>query len=734
MLKEGATIGNYRIISKLGSGGMGDVYKAEDLKLGRHVALKVLPPEMKRNAELIARFEREVRAAANLNHTGIVSVFEVGEDQDLHFYSMRLLTGGDLRDRIKAGLSEEQSLSLLSQVASAFAHAHKNGFVHRDVKPENIVFDERENPVLTDFGIAKALHGDTKVTATGVSVGTPKYISPEQARGRDVDGRTDLYSLGVILYEMLTGNAPFDGKDALTVIFKHVTEPVPRLPAAQAHLQPLIDTLMAKDPAGRPDDAEALIRLLKPLLKDHSPRHRGATSVVSAPQRPEPAPSPAPPPPEPPPQAPPAPAPKPAPRPKPAAPSPSPSPAPIPTPSPKPVPSPSAPPRPEPRHVPVADRRVSWVAILAAAFGAALIGWLAGPNFDTLRNAISRCAAAVPMPTEVARRPPAPADNEPASAADDDEAAPAAAAAEQPSAREQQLLSMLREEAAAEQRRREEPAGRSAEDEDKRRQAETARKAEEQRKAREAEAARKAEEQRKAREAEAARKAEEQRKAREAEAERQRQAEQEQKRRDAEAERQRQAAAQAQAERIAAEQRLAVLRADPFVSPFLETDPDFIQRVDDGFLQSPESFAELVFRLRDSDPPRARAIERILDTANPSLLSEYKQALDGLEDQAARRSASSVREDPLERARREARQMLERDPDVAPFVEREPRFIVATNRLFERDPDRFASRIIELREADPARARAEERVVEFANPELKDRYEKVLRALERQRN
>ena len=293
---------------------------------------------------------------------------------------------------------------------------------------------------------------------------------------------------------------------------------------------------------------------------------------------------------------------------------------------------------------------------------------------------------------------------------------------------------MLREEAAAEQRRREEPAGRSAEDEDKRRQAETARKAEEQRKAREAEAARKAEEQRKAREAEAARKAEEQRKAREAEAERQRQAEQEQKRRDAEAERQRQAAAQAQAERIAAEQRLAVLRADPFVSPFLETDPDFIQRVDDGFLQSPESFAELVFRLRDSDPPRARAIERILDTANPSLLSEYKQALDGLEDQAARRSASSVREDPLERARREARQMLERDPDVAPFVEREPRFIVATNRLFERDPDRFASRIIELREADPARARAEERVVEFANPELKDRYEKVLRALERQRN
>ncbi|MEQ9737526.1 MAG: protein kinase, partial [Algiphilus sp.] len=269
MLKAGDIVGKYKILRALGAGGMADVYEAEDPSLGRHVALKVLPPEMTRNKQLIQRFEKEVRAAASLNHHGIVTVFEVGEHEGLHYYSMRLLTGGDLRDRIDAGLTEIEALAILRELADAFTHAHDRGFVHRDVKPENIIFDEQGYPVLTDFGIAKAVDSGTRVTATGVSVGTPRYISPEQARGRTVDNRADIYSLGVILYEMLTGKPPYDGEESLAVIFQHVTEPIPRLPEGQAHLQALIDALMAKAPEDRPESAAAVIR----LIDEHLPRH-----------------------------------------------------------------------------------------------------------------------------------------------------------------------------------------------------------------------------------------------------------------------------------------------------------------------------------------------------------------------------------------------------------------------------------------------------------------------------
>ena len=266
MLNAGDIVGKYKIVRSLGSGGMADVYEAEDPSLGRRVALKVLPPELTRNKQLIQRFEKEVRAAASLNHHGIVTVFEVGEHDGLHYYSMRLLTGGDLRDRIDAGLSEIEALATLREIADAFSHAHQRGFVHRDVKPENIIFDEQGYPVLTDFGIAKAVDSGTRVTATGVSVGTPRYISPEQARGQPVDARADIYSMGVILYEMLVGKPPYDGEESLAVIFQHVTEPIPRLPEEKARFQPLIDTLMAKKPDERPESADALVKLIDQYL------------------------------------------------------------------------------------------------------------------------------------------------------------------------------------------------------------------------------------------------------------------------------------------------------------------------------------------------------------------------------------------------------------------------------------------------------------------------------------
>ena len=266
-LPDGHELGHYRILGRLGSGGMADVYRAEDLKLGREVALKVLPPEFGRNENAVSRFQSEVRSSASLNHRNIVTVFEVGEHDGLHYYAMRLLSGGDLRHRINAGMRPDEALWVLREIADAFVQAHGRGFVHRDVTPGNIMFDEQGHPVLTDFGIAKALQSSSRLTATGASMGTPRYMSPEQARGRPVDARADLYSLGVVLYEMLTGQPPFDAEEALALIFKHVTEPVPRLPESLAPYQNLVDGLLAKDPDERIASAEALIDAIDPLMQ-----------------------------------------------------------------------------------------------------------------------------------------------------------------------------------------------------------------------------------------------------------------------------------------------------------------------------------------------------------------------------------------------------------------------------------------------------------------------------------
>lgn len=263
MLAPDTILGKYKVLRLLGNGGMADVYEAEDQQLGRRVAIKVLPAEFARDPKAVLRFEKEVRAAASLNHANIVTIFEVDHARGLHFCAMRLLTGGDLRARIDKGLNPAQALEITREIASAFAHAHGVGFVHRDVKPENILFDEQGRAILTDFGIAKAMTSDLKMTATGVSIGTPRYISPEQARGQTVDGRADIYSLGVILYEMLTGKLPYLAEDSLALIFMHVTEPIPRLPAALSRFQGLIDALMAKDPAQRPASADEVLKMLR---------------------------------------------------------------------------------------------------------------------------------------------------------------------------------------------------------------------------------------------------------------------------------------------------------------------------------------------------------------------------------------------------------------------------------------------------------------------------------------
>ena len=278
-LEAGARLGHYRIIALLGRGGMADVYRAEDERLGREVALKAVPPEFARDPERVERFEREVRAAARLTHPNIVTVYEFGQGAGQHFYTMALMPGGDLKARIRAhpdGMPPAEARAVAAAMARALDYAHRQGFVHRDVKPENILFGEDGAPQLTDFGIARAISSGTRMTATGMSIGSPHYMSPEQARGQAVDGRSDLYSLGVVLYEMLTGRVPFDAADTFAVGLSHINDPVPELPPAQHDWQRVVDRLLAK----APDDRFASAADLAKILASDAPPQAPATRVM----------------------------------------------------------------------------------------------------------------------------------------------------------------------------------------------------------------------------------------------------------------------------------------------------------------------------------------------------------------------------------------------------------------------------------------------------------------------
>ena len=244
-------IGRYKIKSELGRGGMATVYRALDPSSNREVAIKVLPPEMLHNLITRARFKRELKLVASLEHPAIVPVYDVGEDNDQPFFVMRYMSGGSLAAMIKR---ERFSLSdaaiIMERLASALDHAHSKGIIHRDIKPDNVLFDAGNNPYLSDFGVAKFT--EAAVSATGHDVmGTPAYISPEQARGENVDHRADIYGLGAILYEMLTGERPYPGDTVIGVAVQHVNDPIPDIlkarPDLPVEVDAIIKTAMAKD-------------------------------------------------------------------------------------------------------------------------------------------------------------------------------------------------------------------------------------------------------------------------------------------------------------------------------------------------------------------------------------------------------------------------------------------------------------------------------------------------------
>lgn len=253
-------LGKYRIIERIGSGGMAEVYLGRHDKLNRDVAIKVLRPSLIDDPQFTARFEREARLAANLRHPGIVQVYDFDTDGDRHYLVMEYINGGTLKARLQSlrGAGEYMPLDevshYLTRIADALDYAHEQGMLHRDLKPANILIDPAGNTFLADFGIAR-LAGDPEITHTGTLMGTPAYMSPEQCEGLPLTGASDLYSLGIILYEMLTGSVPFESESSLAILQKHIHEtPTPLMevrPELPAALSAFMQSALAKNPGER---------------------------------------------------------------------------------------------------------------------------------------------------------------------------------------------------------------------------------------------------------------------------------------------------------------------------------------------------------------------------------------------------------------------------------------------------------------------------------------------------
>ncbi len=254
----------YELIHLIARGGMAEVYRAHDRLLDRPVALKVLFPELSIDRSFVERFRREAQAAANLSHPNIVPVFDWGEDSGTYFIVMEFVDGRPLSSILKTAgsLSAERTADVGSHVAAALGYAHKHGVIHRDVKPGNVLITDEGQVKVTDFGIARAINTEESLTQTGAVMGTATYFSPEQAEGIGVDSRSDIYSLGVVLFEMVTGRPPFLGDTPVAVASKHVRDhpPAPRElnPAIPPTFEAIILKAMAKDPAHRYRTAEEL--------------------------------------------------------------------------------------------------------------------------------------------------------------------------------------------------------------------------------------------------------------------------------------------------------------------------------------------------------------------------------------------------------------------------------------------------------------------------------------------
>ncbi len=261
-------IPGYKIESTLGQGGMATVYLAVQESLERRVALKVMNSSLTADASFCERFLKEGKIIAQLSsYPEIVTIFDIGCAGSNYYMAMEYISGANLKQRISQHTDLDRPLTIVKQIAGALGYAHSRGFIHRDVKPANILFQEDGTAILTDFGIAKSLSSETQLTQAGFTVGTPEYMSPEQAVGQSMDARSDLYSLGIVLYEILTGQKPYSGADGFATALMHINSPVPKLPEAFMIYQPLLDRMLAKDPNDRFASAEQLMTFIDALAE-----------------------------------------------------------------------------------------------------------------------------------------------------------------------------------------------------------------------------------------------------------------------------------------------------------------------------------------------------------------------------------------------------------------------------------------------------------------------------------
>ncbi len=279
--------GRYRVLNRLGSGGMADVYCAEDSHLGRQVALKVLYRRFAQDAEFVERFKREAQSAAGLTHPNVVNVFDRGEHDGTYYIAMEYLPGRTLKEVIgeRGALDQESVIDIGIQILRAASFAHRRGVVHRDLKPHNVMLDDAGNAKVTDFGIARA--GASEMTEAGSIMGTAQYLSPEQAQGQPATSQSDLYSVGVILYELLTGRLPFDGESAVAIAVQHLNDPPTPIsqlrPDVAPELEAAVMRALAKDPAARWADADEFIRALEGARAGVAAKPLGQDTAAFAP-------------------------------------------------------------------------------------------------------------------------------------------------------------------------------------------------------------------------------------------------------------------------------------------------------------------------------------------------------------------------------------------------------------------------------------------------------------------